>query len=210
MTDSFIVFPKIKKNQTIWNFVLNNRLLLLIIIVFSHLFIASCANHQLVRNLELWQDRLDVVRELSEYRIKGSLSLLVNRSSFVGSFDCFNDNFSSEFIIRDYFGKPVLTFDPNHPELTANNSAFKTLENKFMLINDSEFNIFNSLLAFPGNIEQDRLIYDNRGWLIQVKYPEWTVNYESYQTLNGLVIPKKITIKGRSFRLTLVNSVLEI
>jgi len=204
------VFPKIKKNQTIWNFVLNNRLLLLIIIVFSHLFIASCANHQLVRNLELWQDRLDVVRELSEYRIKGSLSLLVNRSSFVGSFDCFNDNFSSEFIIRDYFGKPVLTFDPNHPELTANNSAFKTLENKFMLINDSEFNIFNSLLAFPGNIEQDRLIYDNRGWLIQVKYPEWTVNYESYQTLNGLVIPKKITIKGRSFRLTLVNSVLEI
>jgi outer membrane biogenesis lipoprotein LolB len=184
--------------------------LLLIIIVFSHLFIASCANHQLVRNLELWQDRLDVVRELSEYRIKGSLSLLVNRSSFVGSFDCFNDNFSSEFIIRDYFGKPVLTFDPNHPELTANNSAFKTLENKFMLINDSEFNIFNSLLAFPGNIEQDRLIYDNRGWLIQVKYPEWTVNYESYQTLNGLVIPKKITIKGRSFRLTLVNSVLEI
>jgi len=204
------VVPKIKKNQTIWNFVLNNRLLLLIIIVFSHLFIASCANHQLVRNSELWQDRLDAIGGLSEYRIKGSLSLLMNRSSFVGSFDCFNDNISSKFIVRDYFGKLVLTFDPNHSELTANNSAFDALENKFILINDSEFNILNSLLAFPGNIEQDRLIYDDKGWLIQVKYPEWTIHYESYQTLNGLVIPKKITIKGQSFRLTLVNSVLEI
>ncbi|MDP7464652.1 MAG: lipoprotein insertase outer membrane protein LolB, partial [SAR324 cluster bacterium] len=106
--------------------------------------------------------------------------------------------------------KPVLTFDPNHPELTVNDSVFDALKNNFILINDSEFNILNSLLAFPGNIEQDRLIYDDKGWLIQVKYPEWTVHYESYQTLNGLVIPKKITIKGRSFRLTLVNSVLEI
>jgi len=204
------VFPKIKKIQKVWNFVLNNRLLLLIIIVFSHLFIASCANHQLVRNSELWQDRLDVVSGLSEYRIKGSLSLLMNRSSFMGSFDCFKGNFASKFIIRDYFGKPVLTFDPNHPELTVNDSVFDALKNNFILINDSEFNILNSLLAFPGNIEQDRLIYDDKGWLIQVKYPEWTVHYESYQTLNGLVIPKKITIKGRSFRLTLVNSVLEI
>jgi outer membrane biogenesis lipoprotein LolB len=184
--------------------------LLLIIIVFSHLFIASCANHQLVRNSELWQERLDVVNGLSEYRIKGSLSLLMNRSSFVGSFDCVKGNFASKFIVHDYFGKPVLTFDPNHPELTANNSVFDALENKFILINNSEFNILNSLLALPINIEQDRLIYDDKGWLIQVKYPEWTVHYESYQTLNGLVIPKKITIIGRSFRLTLVNSVLEI
>ncbi len=68
----------------------------------------------------------------------------------------------------------------------------------------------SSLLALPVNIEQDRLIFDDKGWLIQVKYPEWAVHYESYQTLNGLVIPKKITIKGRSFRLTLVTSVLEI
>ena len=204
------MFPKIKKIQKVWNFVLNNRLLLLIIIVFSHLFIASCANHQLVRNSELWQDRLDVVSGLSEYRIKGSLSLLMNRSSFVGSFDCFKGNFASKFILRDYFGKPVLTFDPNHPELIVNDSAFDALKNNFIFNNDNEFNILSSLLALPVNIEQDRLIYDDKGWLIQVKYPEWTVHYESYQTLKGLVIPKKITIKGRSFRLTLVNSVLEI
>ncbi len=204
------MFPKIKKIQKVWNVVLNNRLLLLIIIVFSHLFIASCANHQLVRNSELWQERLHVVNGLSEYRIKGSLSLLMNRSSFIGSFDCFNDNFASKFIVRDYFGKPVLTFDPNHPELIANDSAFDVLKNNMIFNNDNEFDILNSLLALPVNIEQDRLIYDDQGWLIQVKYPEWTVHYKSYQTLNGLVIPKKITIKGRSYRLTLVNSVLEI
>ena len=204
------MFPKIKKIQKVWNVVLNNRLLLLIIIVFSHLFIASCANHQLVRNSELWQERLHVVNGLSEYRIKGSLSLLMNHSSFVGSFDCFKDKYSSKFIVRDYFGKPVLTFDPNHPELIANDSAFDVLKNNMIFNNDNEFDILNSLLAFPVNIEQDRLIYDDQGWLIQVKYPEWTVHYKSYQTLNGLVIPKKITIKGRSYRLTLVNSVLEI
>ncbi len=184
--------------------------MLLIIIVFSHLFIASCANHQLVRNSELWQERLHVVNGLSEYRIKGSLSLLMNHSSFVGSFDCFKDKYSSKFIVRDYFGKPVLTFDPNHPELIANDSAFDVLKNNMIFNNDNEFDILNSLLALPVNIEQDRLIYDDQGWLIQVKYPEWTVHYKSYQTLNGLVIPKKITIKGRSYRLTLVNSVLEI
>jgi len=204
------VFTKIKKIQKVWNFVLNNRLLLLIIIVFSHLFIASCTNHQLVRNSELWQERLNVVNGLSEYRIKGSLSLLMNRSSFVGSFDCFKGNFSSKFIVRDYFGKSVLTFDPNHPELIANDPAFDALKNNMIFNNDHEFNILNSLLALPVNIEQDQLIYDDQGWLIQVKYPEWTVHYESYQTLNGLVIPKKITIKGHSYRLTLVNSVLEI
>jgi hypothetical protein len=204
------VFPKIKKIQNAWNFVLNNRLFLLIIIVFSHLFIASCANHQLVRNSELWQDRLDVVNGLSEYRIKGSLSLLMNRSSFVGSFDCFMGNFSSKFIVRDYFGKPVLTFDPNYPELILNDSVFDSLKKNFIFNNDNTFNIFNSLLALPVNLGKDRLIYDDKGWLIQVQYPEWTVYYESYQTLNGLVIPKKITIKGSSYRLTLVNSVLEI
>ena len=204
------MFPKIKKIQKVWNFVLNNQLLLSIIIVFSHLFIASCANHQLVRNSELWQERLDVVNGLSEYRIKGSLSLLMDRSSFVGSFDCFKGNFASKFILRDYFGKPVLTFDPNHPELIVNDSAFDALKNNFIFNNDNEFNILSSLLALPVNKEQDRLIFDDKGWLIQVKYPEWTVHYESYQTLKGLVIPKKITIKGRSFRLTLVNSVLEI
>jgi outer membrane biogenesis lipoprotein LolB len=164
----------------------------------------------LVRNSELWQERLDVINGLSEYRIKGSLSLLMNRSSFVGSFDCFKGNFASKFILRDYFGKPVLTFDPNHPELIVNDSAFDALKNNFIFNNNNEFNILNSLLALPVNIEQDRLIYDDKGWLIQVKYPEWTVHYESYQTLKGLVIPEKITIKGRSYRLTLVNSVLEI
>jgi hypothetical protein len=134
----------------------------------------------------------------------------MNHSSFVGSFDCFKDKYSSKFIVRDYFGKPVLTFDPNHPELIANDPAFDALKNNMIFNNDHEFNILNSLLALPVNIEQDQLIYDDQGWLIQVKYPEWTVHYESYQTLNGLVIPKKITIKGRSYRLTLVNSVLEI
>ncbi len=166
------MFPKIKKIQKVWNVVLNNRLLLLIIIVFSHLFIASCANHQLVRNSELWQERLHVVNGLSEYRIKGSLSLLMNHSSFVGSFDCFKDKYSSKFIVRDYFGKPVLTFDPNHPELIANDSAFDVLKNNMIFNNDNEFDILNSLLALPVNIEQDRLIYDDQGWLIQVKYPE--------------------------------------
>ena len=102
------------------------------------------------------------------------------------------------------------TFHSLSAKILRSHCNLVQLKNNFIFNNDNEFYILNSLLALPVNIEQDRLIYDDKGWLIQVKYPEWTVHYESYQTLNGLVIPKKITIKGRSYRLTLVNSVLEI
>ena len=101
------MFLKIKKNQTEWDLIIKNRLLLFILIVFSHLFIASCVKDQWMGKTIVWTDRLQTVAKLSDFRIQGSLSLVLKEDSFIGNFDYTNSNVSSEFIVRDYFGNLI-------------------------------------------------------------------------------------------------------
>jgi outer membrane biogenesis lipoprotein LolB len=77
------MFLKIKKNQTEWDLIINNRLSLFILIVFSHLFIASCVKDQWVGKTIVWTDRLQTVEKLSDFRIQGSLSLVFESGSFI-------------------------------------------------------------------------------------------------------------------------------
>ena len=88
------MFLKIKKNQTEWDLIINNRLLLFILIVFSHLFIASCVKDQWMEKTVVWTDQLQTVEKFSDFRIKGSLSLVLKEDSFIGNFDYTNSNVS--------------------------------------------------------------------------------------------------------------------
>ena len=65
-------------------------------------------------------------------------------------------------------------------------------------------------MAIPPGANQEKLIFDDRGCLFEIKYPNLTIHYESFLELNGIVIPRKIIIFGQSFRLTLVSNRLEI
>ena len=58
-----------KKNQTEWDLIINNRLLLFILIVFSHLFIASCVKDQWMEKTVVWTDQLQTVEKFSDFRI---------------------------------------------------------------------------------------------------------------------------------------------
>ena len=62
---------------------------------------------------------------------------------------------------------------------------------------------------FRRDVNHQQLTFDERGWLVEIKYPDLTISYDSFQELNGIVIPRKIIIMGQSFRLTLVSNRLE-
>ena len=102
------MFLKIKKNQIEWDWIINNRLLLFILIVFSQLFIASCVKDQWMEKTVDWTDRLQAIEKLSDFRIQGSLSLVLEEDSFIGNFDYTNSNVSSEFVVRDFFGNQII------------------------------------------------------------------------------------------------------
>ena len=64
-------------------------------------------------------------------------------------------------------------------------------------------------MAIPSGANQEQLIFNDKGWLFEIKYQDLTIRYDSFQELNGIVIPRKIIILGQSFRLTLVSNELE-
>ena len=204
------MFLKIKKNQTEWDLIINNRLSLFILIVFSYLFIASCVKDQWVGKTIVWADRLQTVEKLSDFRIQGSLSLVLESGSFIGNFDCENSSVASEFIVRDYFGNLIFHDDPTNTKLRDMYAAFNASETDLGFIEGSKINFLNWLLAMPSGVNQEQLTFDDKGWLVEIKYPDWTIRYSSFQELNGIVLPRKILIFGQSFRLTLVTNRLEI
>ena len=204
------MFLKIKKNQTEWDLIINNRLLLFILIVFSHLFIASCVKDQWMGKTIVWTDRLQTVAKLSDFRIQGSLSLVLKEDSFIGNFDYTNSNVSSEFIVRDYFGNLIFQDNLKNTKLRDIYSVLGESATDNSLFVNNKINFLNWLLALPSGANQEQLIFDNKGWLVEIKYPDWTIRYDSFQEINGIVLPRKILILGQSFRLTLVSNRLEI
>ena len=204
------MFLKIKKNQTEWDLIINNRLLLFILIVFSHLFIASCVKDQRLGKTIVWKDRVQTVEKLSDFRIQGSISLVLEEGSFIGNFDCKNSYASSVFIVRDYFGSIVFQDDLENTKFRDLYSVLSAPETDFSFLESSQINFLDWLLATPSDINQQQLTFDDRGWLVEIKYPDLTISYDSFQELNGIVLPRKILILGRSFRLTLVSNRLEI
>ena len=204
------MFLKIKKNQTEWDLIIKNRLLLFILIVFSHLFIASCVKDQWMGKTIVWTDRLQTVAKLSDFRIQGSLSLVLKEDSFIGNFDYTNSNVSSEFIVRDYFGNLIFQDNLKNTKLRDIYSVLGESATDNSLFVNNKINFLNWLLAMPSGANQEQLIFDNKGWLVEIKYPDWTIHYDSFQEINGIVLPRKILILGQSFRLTLVSNRLEI
>ena len=204
------MFLKIKKNQTEWDLIINNRLLLFILIVFSHLFIASCVKDQWMGKTIVWTDRLQTVAKLSDFRIQGSLSLVLKEDSFIGNFDYTNSNVSSEFIVRDYFGNLIFQDNLKNTKLRDIYSVLGESATDNSLFVNNKINFLNWLLAMPSGANQEQLIFDNKGWLVEIKYPDWTIRYDSFQEISGIVLPRKILILGQSFRLTLVSNRLEI
>ena len=204
------MFPKIKKNQTEWDLIINNRLSLFILIVFSQLFIASCVKDQSLGKTIVWKDRVQTVNKLSDFRIQGSLSLVLEEGSFIGNFDCDISNTSSEFVVRDYFGNLVFQGDLKKTKFRDLYSVLSASETDHDFFESGQINFLDWLLATPLDVSQQQLTFDDRGWLTEIKYSDLTIRYDSFQKLNDIVIPRKIIILGQSFRLTLVSNQLEI
>jgi len=205
-----MMFQKIKKNQTECVLIINNRLSWFIFIVFSHLFIASCVNHQWVGETIVWKDRLQKVENLSDFRIQGSLSLVIEDGSFIGNFEFKNSYESSEFIVRNYFGNLVFQDDLKNTNFLNIYSVLSASEIDLGFFESDKINFLDFLLAIPSGANQEQLIFNDKGLLFEIKYPDLTIRYDSFQELNGIVIPRKIIILGQSFRLTLVSNTLEI
>ena len=204
------MFLKIKNNQTEWDLITNNRLSLFILIVFSQLFIASCVKDQWIGKTIIWKDRLQSVEKLSNFRIQGSLSLIIEDGSFMGNFFSNNSNATSEFVVRDYFGKLVFQDDVTNMKLRDIYSILNLSKTDIVLFEGFEINFLNCLLAVPLGSKKEQLIFDENGWLVGINYPDWTIRYDSFQELNDIVLPRKIVILGREFHLTIVIKQMEI
>ena len=138
------------------------------------------------------------------------MSLVIEDGSFIGNFECKNSYESSEFIVRDYFGNLVFQDDLKNTNFLNIYSVLSASEIDLGFFESDKINFLDFLLAIPSGANQEQLIFNDKGLLFEIKYPDLTIRYDSFQELNGIVIPRKIIILGQSFRLTLVSNTLEI
>ena len=138
------------------------------------------------------------------------MSLVIEDGAFIGNFECKNSYESSEFIVRDYFGNLVFQDDLKNTNFLNIYSVLSASEIDLGFFESDKINFLDFLLAIPSGANQEQLIFNDKGLLFEIKYPDLTIRYDSFQELNGIVIPRKIIILGQSFRLTLVSNQLEI
>ena len=112
--------------------------------------------------------------------------------------------------MRDYFGNLIFQNNLKNTTLRDIYSVLGESATDNSLFLHNKINFLNWLLAKPSGVNQEELIFDDKGWLVEIKYPDWTIRYDSFQEISGIVLPRKILILGESFRLTLVSNRLEI
>ena len=208
MTDSFIQYTNYCKNYFIQKLHLSSRYLL-ILVIFSQLLVTSCTINQSIDASAGWADRQIATYKINQYRLKGSVSLERRDRSTMSSFELNKNNDLTILVVRNFIGQEVLTDNSGNILSILGKLDIKLSNKEFEQISSLDIDLFSILLADTSKLDNYNVAVDKYGAPKRIIVHQLDIFFESYQSINNVVIPRKIRITSDDFQLTIVNSVFD-
>ena len=208
MTDSFIQYTNYCKNYFIQKLHLSSRYLL-ILVIFSQLLVTSCTINQSIDASAGWADRQIATYKINQYRLKGSVSLEQRDRSTMSSFELNKNNDLTILVVRNFIGQEVLTDNSGNILSILGKLDIKLSNKEFEQISSLDIDLFSILLADTSKLDNYNVAVDKYGAPKRIIVHQLDIFFESYQSINNVVIPRKIRITSDDFQLTIVNSVFD-
>ena len=157
-----------------------------------------------------WEDNQTKIIALTDYSIGGSVSFKNTTDSFLGNYTINHQNSAEMLILRDFFGKQVLSSISTDLASLFMELGIDFSADELKTISSLNFGLSSLLLAKIPSEGVDDMVMDQHGFLLRIKLNNHKVDFSLYQSINELMIPKKIVITGADYQATFSIKTLEI
>ena len=127
----------------------------------------------------------------------------------MSSFELNKNNDLSTLVIRNFIGQEILTDDSGNILSILDKLDIKLSNKEFEEISSLEIDLFSILLADISKLDDYSIAVDKYGAPKRIIAHKLDIFFESYQSINNVVIPRKIRITSDDFQLTIVISVFD-
>ncbi len=180
----------------------NSRYLLLLLVFLSTLTIVSCNNIDSLDKAINWEDNQTKIISLTDYSIIGSISFKNTTDSFLGNYTINHQNNAEMLILRDFFGKQVFSSVSTDFASLLMELGIDFSSDELKTITSLNINLSSLLLANIPSERVDDMVMDQHGFPLKIYLNNHQVDFAQYQSINELMIPKKIVITGIDYQAT--------
>ena len=180
----------------------NSRYLLLLLVFLSTLTIVSCNNIESLDKAINWEDNQTKIIALTDYSIIGSISFKNTTDSFLGNYTINHQNNAEMLILRDFFGKQVFSSVSTDFASLLMELGIDFSSDELKTITSLNINLSSLLLANIPSERVDDMVMDQHGFPLKIYLNNHQVDFVQYQSINELMIPKKIVIIGIDYQAT--------
>ena len=180
----------------------NSRYLLLLLVFLSTLTIVSCNNIDSLDKAINWEDNQTKIISLTDYSIIGSISFKNTTDSFLGNYTINHQNNAEMLILRDFFGKQVFSSVSTDFASLLMELGIDFSSDELKTITSLNMNLSSLLLANIPSERVDDMVMDQHGFPLKIYLNNHQVDFAQYQSINELMIPKKIVITGIDYQAT--------
>ena len=202
MIESFMMCKKNFLNYFILKITSNSRYLLLLLVFLSTLTIVSCNNIDSLDKAINWEDNQTKIISLTDYSIIGSISFKNTTDSFLGNYTINHQNNAEMLILRDFFGKQVFSSVSTDFASLLIELGIDFSSDELKTITSLNINLSSLLLANIPSERVDDMVMDQHGFPLKIYLNNHQVDFAQYQSINELMIPKKIVITGIDYQAT--------
>ena len=202
MIESFMMCKKNFLNYFILKITSNSRYLLLLLIFLSTFTIVSCNNIGTLDRTINWEDNQTKIISLTDYSIIGSISFKNTTDSFLGNYAINHQNNAEMLILRDFFGKQVFSSISTDFASLLIELGIDFSSDELKTITSLNINLSSLLLANIPSERVDDMVMDQHGFPLKIYLNNHQVDFAQYQSINELMIPKKIVITGIDYQAT--------
>jgi len=202
MIESFMMCKKNFLNYFILKITSNSRYLLLLLVFLSTLTIVSCNNIESLDKAINWEDNQTKIISLTDYSIIGSISFKNTTDSFLGNYTINHQNNAEMLILRDFFGKQVFSSVSTDFASLLMELGIDFSSDELKTITSLNINLSSLLLANIPSERVDDMVMDQHGFPLKIYLNNHQVDFAQYQSINELMIPKKIVIIGIDYQAT--------
>jgi len=208
MTESFIQYTYYCKSYFIQKLHLSSRYLI-IALVFLQLLVTGCTINQSINNSVDWVDHNISNYKINGYRLKGSFTVEIRNRSTMSSFELSNNNNSNIFVVRNFIGQRILTENSSSVLSILDKLDIDISKKEYEILSSYKIDLHSILLADISKLGHYILTVNEYGVPETIITPQLIIFFDSFQSINNIVIPRKIRITSEHFKLTIVNSTFD-
>ena len=149
-----------------------------------------------------WEDNQTKIISLTDYSIIGSISFKNTTDSFLGNYTINHQNNAEMLILRDFFGKQVFSSVSTDFASLLMELGIDFSSDELKTITSLNINLSSLLLANIPSERVDDMVMDQHGFPLKIYLNNHQVDFAQYQSINELMIPKKIVITGIGYQAT--------